>query len=301
MLKDHILVIGSNGRLGQALLRRWRTIGVHVQAIGRNEIDLANPAEIGTALAQHDFTVVINTAGLTDVDYCEANPEVAWNVNVAAPLAIAQCCEQRGARMVQLSTDYVFDGTGREPLTETAVTQPLSVYGRNKLESEHLVMAACPASLVLRVSWLFGIEKSSFPDRIVRQGMERFDITAVDDKWACPTFADDVADWLLALLGTAETGVFHLANSGECTWLEYANEALSIAHELGLPMKATTARGHTMQGFPAFLAPRPAYSVLATERLRSVTGRVPRSWQSALRDYLTIGYGQEKLALNSDK
>lgn len=271
------------------MVRRYAARGIDVRAWSRTELDLAQPAQMSAVLATQSFDVLINASGLTDVDYCESHAEMSEVVNAIAPGVMAQHCQERGARFVQLSTDYVFGGDAAGLIDEDATTDPINMYGRTKLDGERRVLAAHPSALVLRVSWLFGLEKPSFPDRIIRQAQERLDVSAVNDKWSCPAYADDVCDWLLALLDhKAASGVFHLCNSGECTWLEYGEEALRIAERLGLKVKTTTLRGHSMDGFAPFLAQRPRHTALSTEKFTRTTGIVPRRWQDALELYLRL-------------
>lgn len=286
-----ILVLGASGRLGRALVRRYGEAGHQVQALSHRDLDLALPETIRPCLDEHEFDLLINAAGLTDVDFCEAHRDLTESVNAAAPGIAAAACAERGARFVQISTDYVFAGDGNTPLTENSPTLPLNVYGRSKLGGEQAVLAAQPDALVLRVAWLFGHDKPSFPDRMIRQALERLDISAVNDKWSSPTYADDVSDWLLALLRTpGAKGVFHLCNRGMCSWQEYGEETLAIADRLGLPVKTTRVRGHTMEGFAPFLAKRPPFTPLDTSLFSTLTGVQPRTWQLALEDYLTTHY-----------
>ena len=283
------LVLGASGRLGRAMVRRYAARGIDVRAWSRTELDLAQPEQIAAVLAKQSFDVLINASGLTDVDYCESHAELSAVVNANAPGVMAKYCQERGARFVQLSTDYVFSGNAAGLIHEDDATQPINVYGRTKLDGERAVLTANPTALVLRVSWLFGLEKPSFPDRIIRQALERLDVSAVNDKWSCPTYADDVCEWLLALLDHKDaSGVFHLCNSGECTWVEYGEEALHIAERLGLKVKTSEIRGHSMDGFAPFLAQRPRHTALSTEKFTRVTGLVPRRWQDALELYLRL-------------
>ena len=285
-----IMVMGANGRLGKALVRRYAAQGIEVQQMGRAELDLEKPDRVADILSQHQFNVLINAAGNTDVDNCELHPEKARLVNAASPAAAAAHCAQRGARFVHVSTDYVFAGDQPAARRETDPTGPLNHYGRSKLEGEQAVLAALPEAIIPRVSWLFGIEKPSFPDWVIRQALAQTDVGAVDDKWSNPTYADDVTEWLLALLQHEARGVVHLCNQGACTWLEYAQVTLDIASGLGLPLKTRTARGHTMHGFPPFKAVRPPYTAMDTSLFTQITGSTPRSWQAALEEYVRTRY-----------
>ncbi len=271
------------------MVRCYATLGWPVHALSHSELDLADTNTLDARLSEHSFDLLVNTSGLTDVDYCEANPELAKIVNGTAPGILAAHCRKRRARLVQISTDYVFAGSKPGLLHEDEPTCPINVYGSTKLLGEETALAADDRTLVLRVSWLFGLEKPSFPDRIIRLALERLDVSAVDDKWSSPTYADDVCAWLAALLEhDAASGVFHMSNAGVCSWLEYGEEALRIAERLGLPIRTTTIRGHTMDGFAPFLARRPRHTALGTAKLTRVTGIEPRSWQDALEVYLRL-------------
>ncbi len=281
-----ILVMGSNGRLGKALLRRYAAAGLEVKGVGRAELDLERPELINETLAQHDFNVLINAAGNTNVDDCERHPEQAHLVNAISPTIAASHCVQRGARFVQVSTDYVFAGDEPTLRKENDPAHPISHYGRSKLAGEEAVAAVLPEALVTRVSWVFGIEKPSFPDWIISQAKTKPEVAAVNDKWACPAFADDITEWILALLQCNAEGVFHLCNQGSCTWQEYAQAALDIAASLGIPLQTHSVQGHSMQGFAPFIAARPPFTSMDTGRFTQITGVTPRPWQAALEEYL---------------
>ncbi len=282
------LVLGANGRLGRALVRTYAAQGLAVQAIGRAELDLSRPEQVAEALAKHSFDVLINAAGDTDVDHCELDLEGSMRVNSESPAAAAAYCAAHGARFLHVSTDYVFEGEPHSDRVETDIARPINHYGRSKLAGEQAVLAAHPQALVLRVSWLFGLEKPSFPDRIIRESLASDEVSAVNDKWACPTYADDVSEWMLALIENGDHGVIHLCNQGACTWLEYGQVALDIAARLGLPLKARTVKGHSMHGFPLFKAARPPYTALNTRLFTQRTGLTPRPWAEALEEYLRL-------------
>lgn len=289
-LPKNFLVLGANGRLGKALVRRYSGQGLNVQAIGRAELDLNRPELVAQSLARYSFDVLINAAGDTDVDRCELNEEEAKRVNALSPAAAAAYCAAHGSQFVQISTDYVFEGQPHALRVEGDETNPVNKYGRSKLAGERAVLQANPQALVLRVSWLFGLEKPSFPDRIIKEALLKDEVSAVDDKWACPTYADDVTEWTLALINERQHGVVHLCNQGACTWLEYGQATLDIAANIGLPLKARSVKGHSMHGFPLFTAARPPFTGLNTALFTQRTGITPRPWQAALEEYLRKGY-----------
>jgi len=283
---QRILIVGATGRLGGALVRRFRA---HHQVLTprRAELDMQRPSDMAAILRGMPFDVLINCAGITSPDTCANAPESAHQANAAAPAVMAAECQRRGARMIHLSTDYVFAGEGVVPLDEEAETHPLSVYGTTKLAGERAVLHACPGALVARVSWLFGPDKASFPDTMLQQARAGGQLSAIADKWSTPTSTEDIAAWLEELLHHPHaSGLLHLCNTGSTTWQGYAQTTLDLAHELGLLAQPVSVSGQPLEGFPAFRARRPRYTPLSNNRLTTLLGREVRPWQAALRDYL---------------
>jgi len=286
-----VLILGATGRLGRVLVRHFTAAGLPVKALTRADLDLARPEGIATALAGASFDWLVNAAGTTDVDDCERHPRLAHVINAESTHELAIACADRGARMIHISTDYVFGGEGDHLLTEEDAAVPVNEYGASKLAGEKATLAASADHIVARVSWLFGGEKQSFPDRIVTAGIAGDEVRAVSDKWASPTYAEDLAGWLLFLVQSgAHRGLIHLCNSGVASWQEYGQAALDIAGELGLTLRTTHVEGHTMHGFDRFIAKRPPYTPLDTTRFAALRGSAPRPWQEALREYLTARY-----------
>ena len=286
-----IVILGARGRLGEALVRRY-SAGHDVIALGRADLDLLNPDQIECRLRGLSFDALINAAGIADVDRCETHPEEAKASNATGPEMIARICGKKRAKMVHVSTDYVFSGLEKSPQHEDDAALPANVYGRTKLEGEQLVMSACPGALIVRVSWLFGLDKDSFPDRVIKTALSSDHVEAVSDKWSSPTYAEDLSEWLLPLLVKEKdcSGVLHLCNSGWASWQEYGQETLDIASHLGLPLRTHKVDALSMAGFPGFTATRPPFTVLATDRFQSVTGITPRPWQDALSEYVRVKY-----------
>ena len=284
-----LLILGAKGRLGSALCRVYAGASLQVTGWGRRELDLTRSDAITAALECAEFDVLINAAGLTNVDACEELREEAALSNGVAPGLMAAHCARHGQRMIHISSDYVFDGQTHTPRKESDPANPCNHYGRTKLEGEQAVLAENPQALVARVSWLFGPDKPSFPDMILDAALQKDEVRAVNDKWSSPSYADDLADWLLALMldHPQVSGVLHLCNQGAPTWQEYGQTTLDLAGRLGFPLKARQVTGHSMQGFAPFKATRPPYTALDTSLFQSLTGIRPRSWQSALEEYLT--------------
>jgi dTDP-4-dehydrorhamnose reductase len=283
-----IVVVGGRGRLGQSLIKRWLGPGVVLHAITRDEMDLDQPPTVVPALAGLDFDLLINAAGMVEVDACELRPGELQRVNVVSPAEMAKVCAKKGARMIQVSTDYVFSGCKPGLLGEDDLTEPCNAYGRSKLAAEAAVAASLPDALIARVSWLFGGHKGSFPDRILSNALSQTEVRAVQDKWACPTYVEDLCDWLYqwAILQPWQGGVLHLCNSGQVSWADYGQAVLDMAAEMGLPLRTRQIVGHSMVGFAPFIAERPAHTALSTEKFSQRTGIAPRPWQEALREHL---------------
>jgi dTDP-4-dehydrorhamnose reductase len=226
-----IVLLGSSGRLGSALERHFsRDPGVALQAFDRGQVNLVNPRLIDEALSPLDFEWLINCAAYTAVDDCEMQSGHAYMVNDHAVGQLARLCAAKGARMIHFSTDYVFDGTKREPYTERDTPNPINVYGRSKLFGEQQVLGADARHLVIRLSWLFGPGRPAFPEWVLRQASSGR-VRVIADKIGCPTYSEDVSQWLRPLIfGNLETGgLLHLCNQPECSWFDYAKEVLALA------------------------------------------------------------------------
>ena len=237
------------------------------------------------------FDVLINAAALTNVDYCEDHRGEAMQLNVEAPRMLAEICREKRCRFIHVSTDYVFDGKKREPYTEEDPAHAISVYGESKREGELRVLEANNRALVIRVSWVFGPDRPSFVDAILNKARTEIQVTAVADKFSTPTYTQDVAAMLRGLLdSSAADGILHLANRGACSWQEYAQWALDCCHKFGLPMKAKTVGAATLVEMKNFVARRPVYTVLGTEKYERLMGVAPRDWHVAVADYVRDYY-----------
>jgi len=288
---SHVLILGGKGRLGAALARQWSTSSHEVLALARPEADVYNLTALEALLHDTAFEILVNATGLTNVDRCEVDRDEALTVNTLAPELMARIATAKGTRFIHVSTDYVFDGEKTSPYVEEDVARPLSYYGDTKLAGEEAVLAVTPEHVVARVSWVFGPEKPSFVDMIIDRALVNDRVEAVGDKISCPTFADDVADWLAPFFDLAlPGGLYHACNTGACTWQEYGQEALNCAAELGLPLKTSVVESVPLASMKAFVAPRPPYTAMSTERLATAIGFSPRPWQEAVADFLAQKY-----------
>lgn len=285
-----ILILGSNGRLGSALVRRWQTLpGTEITALTRAQIDLSDPEKAEAGLAAIQFgsgDVVVNCAAATDVDGCEKDRDGARRINAESPGRIARLCASRGSRLVHIGTDYVFDGTLDRPYTEEDEPNPLSHYGVTKLEGDREVLAASPAHCVVRVSWVFGPDKPSFVDAIVKRALTSSEAAAVHDKTSAPSYTEDMALWLAEFLKTSVPGgIYHLCNGGTCSWRDYGEYALECAKSNGGPVLTTTVAPLKLSDMKNFIAVRPPKTPLDTGKFTRITGITPRPWKEAVAEY----------------
>ena len=281
-----LVIVGAGGRLGAALAREY---GREFDVVGFNhaQLDLGKPEQLRETLGGLEFDALINTAAQTNVDRCETEVEEAFALNGEAPGVLAEICARKKARFIHISTDYVFDGEKREPYTEEDEARPISVYGESKLEGERRALEANERALNVRVSWVFGPDRPSFIDWALGQAREKEEVKAIADKWATPTYTLDLAELLKPLLAeTSVSGVLHLANTGECTWQEYAQWALDCCHAQGVPMKARTIGASSLAEMKSFIAKRPVYSVLSSSKYEQLTGQTPRPWREVVADYV---------------
>ena len=281
-----IVVVGSGGRLGAALCREY---GREHEVTGFDHagFDLASEDSIRTQLDGIGFDLLINCAALTNVDYCETHAEEAMRINGTAPGIIARIAARKKARVIHISTDYVFDGEKRAPYSETDPADPISVYGVSKKLGETELLDVSDENLVVRVSWVFGPDRPSFVDQILKRAMESAEVAAVDDKFSAPTGTLDAARYLKPFLFDLPAGgILHLCNAGECTWRQYGQHASDCAVAAGAPVRAKTVAPQRMEDLKAFIAKRPVYTVLSTARLTELSGEKPRDWREAVGEHV---------------
>jgi dTDP-4-dehydrorhamnose reductase len=281
-----IVVVGAGGRLGAALVREYAR-DFEVVGFNRAQLDLGAPEKLRSTLGSLDFDALINAAAQTNVDRCENHREEAFALNAEAPGVLAAICRAKKARFIHISTDYVFDGEKREPYTEEDEARPISVYGESKREGERRALEANDGTLIVRVSWVFGPDRPSFIDAILKKARDEDEISAVADKYATPTYTLDICALLKAFRADRqEGGLLHLANSGECSWQEYAQWALDCCHAEGIPMKAGKVGAASLADMKDFIAERPVYSVLSNGKYHRATGQTPRPWRDAVAEYV---------------
>ena len=281
-----LLIIGANGRLGAALARDYQRV-FSVKAFARSQLDLGKLDQIRSVLSGTEFDLLINCAALTNVDYCESHRDEALLVNAQAPRLLAEICAEKSAKLVHISTDYVFDGKQDTPYIEEDSPAPLSIYAESKLGGEQEVLAVSPKNLVVRLSWVFGPDKPSFIDQIIQSAGESDSVTAVADKFSSPSYTTDVANWLRLALDSEAQGILHLCNSGTCSWQEWAQFAIDVCHRVGMAVKADHVEKLSLTDMKNFVARRPVYTVLSTAKFTALTGVQPRHWREAIAEYIS--------------
>jgi dTDP-4-dehydrorhamnose reductase len=272
-----LLVVGANGMLGREVVAAARAAGHDVTGRDVESIDITDADGTARIVAADAPGAVVNCAAFTDVDGAEQRERDALAVNGTGAGNLAAAAAAAGARIVHPSTDYVFPGDASEPYVESSQTGPRSAYGRTKLAGELAVAAANPRHAIVRTAWLFGVHGKNFVDTILRLASERDSIQVVDDQIGCPTWAGHLAPALVELTGRDATGLFHVAGAGCCSWFELATEAVRRS-AIACDVEPTTT-----DAFPR-PAPRPAFSVLASERGADAITLPP--WQQGLAGFL---------------
>ena len=289
-MKRKIAILGKNGRLGAALCRELAD-KYQILALGRAELDLTRP--IREQLKGVGFDLLINTAAVTNVDWCERHLAEASLINARSVSDLGSLCVDRGVRCLHVSTDYVFDGCATRPYREEDRAAPISVYGKTKRLGEELLLRTSGDHLVIRVSWVFGPDKASFIDKLLDRAMSEESVVAIDDKFSAPTYTIDFAQWIRPLLFELPvSGILHLCNSGSCSWRQYAQCAVDAARQEKVRLKAREVRPIGLDSMEMFVARRPVYTVMATDKFSRTTGLFPRSWREAVREFVQKKYSR---------
>jgi len=277
LLAMKILVTGAGGMLGRAVVDAAARLGHDVCAAARADLDITDAAAVRRLVAEQCPKAVINCAAYTDVDGAESDRATALAINGDGAGNVATAAAEIGAQIVHVSTDYVFDGSKREPWLESDPVGPLGAYGDTKLAGERAVIAANPRHAIVRTAWLFGAGGKNFVDTMLTLGAERDEVSVVTDQIGCPTWSVHLAGALVELAERpSETGIHHIAGAGSCSWNELALEVFDRA---GIDCRVLPT---TSDAFPR-PAPRPAYSVLGSERSDPLS--LP-AWQDGVAEYL---------------
>lgn len=281
VLKGRVVVLGAGGMLGHDVIASLKHVVStnDILEFAHSRLDVTDRAAVQAMIHELRPSFVMNCAAYTDVDGCEKNVELANRVNALAPGGLGESCRSTGAILVHYSTDFVFDGKSRAPYLESDATNPLSAYGKSKLEGERMIIASGCRYLMIRTSWLFGVHGRNFVEAIAGKAQRGEPLRVVCDQVGRPTFASDLAEATLHLLSAGAEGIVHFANSGECSWHEFAGEIVRLS---GYDRKVESIQSHELNR----PARRPAYSVLNLEKYQALSRSTPRHWKDALTAYL---------------
>ena len=290
-----ILITGSNGQLGNELQKIVATGKAEIGAVSEeiknaevfamdvDTLDITNLEQVKKVLNEVKPDVVINCAAATNVDGCEANQDLAFKINSLGPRNLAMVAEELGAKIVQVSTDYVFSGVGETPLKESDLVAPVSVYGKTKLLGEEFVRDFSTKYYIVRTAWLYGYVGHNFVYTMMKLGKDRDTLNVVNDQLGNPTHANDLAYHILKLIQTEEYGVYHCTGKGECSWYNFASEIMKLSGRNCTVNPCTSEEYKSM--YPNS-ADRPAYSSLDNMMLRCTIGDEMRDWKDALKTFM---------------
>ena len=290
-----ILITGSNGQLGNELQKIVATGKAEIGAVSEeiknaevfamdvDTLDITNLEQVKKVLNEVKPDVVINCAAATNVDGCEANQDLAFKINSLGPRNLAMVAEELGAKIVQVSTDYVFSGVGETPLKESDLVAPVSVYGKTKLLGEEFVRDFSSKYYIVRTAWLYGYVGHNFVYTMMKLGKDRDTLSVVNDQLGNPTHANDLAYHILKLIQTEEYGVYHCTGKGECSWYDFASEIMKLSGRNCTVNPCTSIEYKSM--YPNS-ADRPAYSSLDNMMLRCTVGDEMRDWKDAIKTFM---------------
>lgn len=270
-----ILVTGSKGQLGYWLKRVFE--GHELLLTDREEMDIINEANIKEVVGSFSPDVIIHAAAYTNVDGAEADEKTAFLVNGKGTEYLVNAAKSAGAKVVYISTDYVFDGYGIKPYVEEDKVNPKSIYGKSKLAGEMAVLKE-PLNLVVRTAWLYGENGKNFVETMLSLANQNIPVRVVEDQIGCPTYTKDLAEAIKFLIEKQANGIYHVTNKEQCSWYEFACDIFAVAQKQVIVSPVSTAE------FPR-PAKRPAYSVLSTEKLEKL-GFSMRSCHEALVEYI---------------
>jgi len=283
--KKKVVLIGANGQLGTDIVRMFRQKDVFkVIPLTVEDLNITRPKQMNDILHHYDPDIVINTASYIQVDLSEEEAETAFNVNAVAVKHLCDTCIDVNAVLLHLSTDYVFDGKSFKPYLEEDCPDPVSIYGISKLAGEMIIRYRMNQYFIIRVSGLYGHagpmgKQANFVDMIYQKALHKESIKVVDDQRLTPTYTVDAANAIHDLLETEHFGIYHLTNSGDCTWFEFAREICILCGFEQNIQKVQT-------GYFGEKARRPAYSVLENRKLKEIGIHEMSHWKDALHRYL---------------
>ncbi|MGN7455630.1 dTDP-4-dehydrorhamnose reductase [Paenibacillus pasadenensis] len=281
MDKRKVIVTGAGGQLGRDLVSLLNEEGCETFGLTRSELDFSKREEVDRIVSLLKPDIIIHSGAYTKVDQAESEPDVAHQANGNGAGYIAAAAERIGAKLAYVSTDYVFDGTASRPIPESAATNPVNVYGASKLNGEEQSQAHASRCFIVRTSWVYGLHGANFVKTMLNLARQGKPLSVVDDQVGSPTFTRDLAACILRLIETDRYGIYHVANSGVCSWHEFAQ---AIFEEAGLKVELKPVSSEQ------FVRParRPAYSVLEQGALRENGFPEMRHWREGLKEFVRL-------------
>lgn len=275
-----ILITGSNGMLGHDLREVLKDNHDLVLTTSKT-LDITDKKQVMDFIGDSKPDIIINSAAYTDVDGCEENKDLAYSVNGEGVRNLALACREVDCALLHISTDYVFDGTARDPITEDGEIGPISVYGKSKLEGEKAILEILDKYFIVRTAWLYGINGKNFPKTMLELAENHSEITVVYDEVGTPTYTPDLAYGISQLIETDKYGIYHLTNSGYCSWCEFSRLIFEIA-EKDVKVIPVTASEFARP------APRPSYSVLENKNWIDNGFKPLRDYKEAIKEYIEL-------------
>lgn len=292
-----IWLIGNGGMLGKELAALFASNGTQFVGTDR-EVDITDPESLDSFIAgqtkSNEIDWIVNCAAYTAVDKAEDDAALCAKLNADGPANIARVASRIGAKMIHISTDYVFDGKGTRPYTENDATNPIGVYGRTKRDGELATLALCRELYIVRTSWLYGIHGNNFVKTMLRLMNERDTVSVVNDQRGSPTWAYDLGAAILSILSKGPDvisfGIYHFSNRGNITWYDFAREIYRQGRANGLIKKECAVTPCTSDQYPSRVT-RPSYSVLDKSKIESALGVSIPEWDASLSRYLALTKG----------
>ena len=275
-----ILIVGAKGMLGTDLMQILDDTQ-HVMGVDIEDCDITNQKETFRVLLEIRPQWVINVAAYTQVDRCEEEVELAFKVNAEGVRNLALACKETQASFLHVSTDYVFDGKKKKPYVEEDIPVPLSVYGQSKIKGESYVQDLLDDFIIVRSGGLYGKRGINFVNTIIKMAKEKDELTIVNDQWVSPTSTIDLSKAIGALIKEAPRGIFHVVNSGYCTWYQFACKILKLIGSTSKVIPISSGQLNRP-------AKRPDFSVLNCRKFTEVTGMELKAWEEALTDYISL-------------
>lgn len=287
-----VLITGAKGQLGSEIIHILDTgaseigqinevyLSAKVLGTDKNMLDITSLNSVKKLLTEFNPDIVINAAAYTNVDNCEANQDLAFRVNALGAKNMALACEELGSKLIHLSTDYVFDGTCKEPYREYDLPSPINVYGKTKYLGEEYIREFCTKYFIIRTSWLYGYNGKNFVKAIMKVGAEKECIDVVSDQIGNPTNAEDLGYHILKIALTEDYGIYHCSGNNMCSWFEFAQKIIELSK---LNCRVNPIKTENFKS----IAKRPSYSSLDNLMLRCTVKDEMRQWEDALKTFIS--------------